>query len=402
MNKYFGLFLLLISALFVFPSAASALDFKTFDTEFEKINWVGDEGINTYIKTPESVGYIDFITVIDLTQNDIKMMTAPSSTRQLTEPSKFETPDDLSQNWTFTRGELESFKKANPEAKFVWDAAFFNLASSTSMLALSLKSEDEDGVYITSGARAEFDMDFRRRMLIIDNENDSAKILDFDREIFIRDGDQAIEGFHPFGKPEVRQTSRVFVGVRNQGKELLVYCSKSASQEEAVAALELAGVSEANQMELDGGGSAACGYNLPGHYFVEPVRPVPIVMGAFPSLEEGSVTIEGLNVRTGIGTSNPAVRKLSLGTKVKIYEEKDGWMRISENEWVYGKFIQKVRKFPYEGKVKVNNLNVRSGIGVSYGVTRRLALGETVKVLEEKNGWLKISENEWVSGKFIE
>ena len=41
-----------------------------------------------------------------------------------------------------------------------------------------------------------------------------------------------------------------------------------------------------------------------------------------------------LNVRGGAGTNNRIIRQLSNGTKVTVYEQKDGWGRIGNGEWV--------------------------------------------------------------------
>ena len=43
----------------------------------------------------------------------------------------------------------------------------------------------------------------------------------------------------------------------------------------------------------------------------------------------------GVNVRSGAGTNYSIVRKASKGEKVTVYEEKNGWLRIETNQWVY-------------------------------------------------------------------
>lgn len=42
----------------------------------------------------------------------------------------------------------------------------------------------------------------------------------------------------------------------------------------------------------------------------------------------------GVNIRSGAGTNYSIVRKATKGEKVSVYEEKDGWLRISNQEWV--------------------------------------------------------------------
>jgi len=382
---------------FVFAEMTSPLGYTALE-------WVGGSGIKTFMKAPKSAGYIDFITTIDLTQNQIKLVSTSTPRIDGGAPALPFVASTTTENWLFTRSFVESLKANNPEVKFLWDAPFFNVTMTATTLSLGLKSSDAEGDYISSGSRPTPDMEQARRMLIIDNKTNTAKIVDFDADTFVHVGDQAVEGFDPLGTPSSKadQAARVFLGVRNEGKELLVYCSNSASKEEASNALIDAGVLLANQIQVDGGGSATCAYNLPGQYFVEPNRALPHIMGAIPFLGKGTITINNLNVRTGPGVSNLAVRKLALGTTVSMYEIKDGWVRISDTEWVSISYVKKVKTVPYNAKITIDNLNVRKGIGASFAVTRRLKLGEKVRVLEEKNAWVRISDTEWVSGKYVE
>lgn len=53
------------------------------------------------------------------------------------------------------------------------------------------------------------------------------------------------------------------------------------------------------------------------------------------------------------------------------------------------------------GKVTASVLNVRSGPGASYKDIGDLKNGDVVEIFEEKDGWYKIVEEKWVSGKYI-
>jgi len=402
MKKFFFslLSLCLLSNVVAMPQTTAA---TLNPPGYVELKWVGEPGITSFMRAPQYSGYIDYLTVISLSQNQIKLLST-------TTPRIYEGPgiepfaDETTKNWLFPRDVAESIKTANPEAKFVWNAPFFNITMTSTVLSLGLKSSDQEGPYITSGGRPTPDMEENRRMLIIDNKLGTAKILDFDETIFVKEGDQAVEGFDPQGKPSNRdvQAARLYVGIRNNGTELVIYCSKSASSDEAITALKNAGVPVEEQIQLDGGLSATCGYNLPGQYFVEPGRALPHLMAAIPVKPKGTVTIEGLNVRTGPGYNNAAVRKLALGTNVTIFEEKSGWMRISETEWVSAQYVKKIKILPYTAKVNIDQLNVRNGAGTTFSVARKLAIGTEVRVLEEKNGWMRISETEWVMGRYIQ
>ncbi|MEG1311599.1 MAG: N-acetylmuramoyl-L-alanine amidase [Romboutsia sp.] len=63
----------------------------------------------------------------------------------------------------------------------------------------------------------------------------------------------------------------------------------------------------------------------------------------FPVINTGVVTTDGLNIRSGYGTTYPSIGKLSKGDKVEIVESKNGWHKIKYNGsygYVSGKYIQ--------------------------------------------------------------
>lgn len=58
-----------------------------------------------------------------------------------------------------------------------------------------------------------------------------------------------------------------------------------------------------------------------------------------PKEKTGTVTSDSLNVREGSGKDCKSVDVLHKGAKVTILETQNGWHRIGENRWVSGKFI---------------------------------------------------------------
>lgn len=398
MNKLSFLFFLNIA--FLFPFSVSAVDIPE---KYIPLHWVKESGIETYMKVPENAGVIDYVTVIQLQNNEVVLVS--SSTPRIYEGpaiAPFQNTD--AQNWLFPRSHAEVMKQSSVEAKFVWNAPFFNIDMPNTVLSLGLKSVDAQGKYISTGGRPQNDMVEKRKMLLIDNASKTAKILDFDESIFVSEGDQGVEGFDPFGSPSNKAglAARVFIGVRAGGKELIIYCSRNASKEEASAALVAFGVSESEQIQLDGGGSATCGYNLPGQYFVEPGRALPHLMAALPRKPVGKVTLLQLNVRSGAGSTFAVTRKISKGEQVTLFEQKNGWYRISSNEWVSSQYIEKQKSYPYTAQVQMEDLNVRSGAGTSFQIVKKLPLKQTVSVIEEKGEWAKISEGEWIFKKYIQ
>lgn len=251
------------------------------------------------------------------------------------------------QNWAVPKFLAEHAKQENPDLQFMWNAPFFNSTISPTDLSLALKSEDTNGIYITSGSRPADDALQNRKMLLINNQNNIAEITDFDPVRFVATNtDQGVESFaaEVTSKGTSSDVARLFIGVKPGGKEVVVYCSNGASPQEASDALGAAGVPVANQIQMDGGTSATCAYNLPGQYFVEPGRNLPYLMGAFPAYPQGTITLDNINVRNGPGTSNKIVDHLKKGALVKIYEEKNNWYRIdkTEQKWVTGQYVKKL------------------------------------------------------------
>ncbi len=311
-------------------------------TGYTPIHWVSARGVQSFVKSPAGNGYSDYLTFIYLPYNEIKLFTSSTArvefgagTAPLSDPSI--------RNWAFNRVPAEQAKIANPEAQFVWNAPYFNVTLPVTDLSLGLKSVDGSSTYITSGSRPAIDMAQPRRMLIVDNKTNTAVVSDFNEADFVRNGDQAVEGFGPLVvKSDGGTTARVYAGVRAAGKELVIYCSRSANAEEVSNELAVAGVQLSEQIQLDGGGSSACGYNLPGQYFVEPGRTLPHLMGAFGFLYKATVNAALLNVRSGPSTKNSTVRQLTRGASLTAYEEKNGWVRISAHqEWVLGTLLKK-------------------------------------------------------------
>ncbi|PGZ57831.1 N-acetylmuramoyl-L-alanine amidase [Bacillus cereus] len=113
----------------------------------------------------------------------------------------------------------------------------------------------------------------------------------------------------------------------------------------------------------------------------------------------------GVNIRSGAGTNNTVVRKANKGEKLDVYEEKNGWMRVGNGQWIYNdsSYIKDLTQGGNSGGQTIKTahingvgVNIRSGAGTGYSVIRKAKKGEKISVKEEKNGWLRISDREWV------
>jgi len=375
MKKLYLALLIMLALLSASPvlaaskSAAAKAAWKPLSPDgYSPIAWAKAPGIASFFKAPDDNGAIDFVTRIYLPQNQIEFIISTNTPADLTATdvnsgsdtassgqesfstttSSSTTAADISDfhNLSFTRLGAEAAKAIAAPVKFLWDAQFFNLQPVFSELSMAVKYTAGTTTTITSGSRSIPDMAKPRRMLIINNQTGKAAIEDFDSSIFIdnKNGDQALEGFAPtvpLSDSAGGAASRLFLGVSDDGKELLIYCSQLATVDEASNALALAGISPDHQLQADGGGSAACGYNLPGQFFVEPTRSLPLLMGAETILARGIATTKTLNVRSGPSAKKPIVTKLSKGAAVRVFEEKNGWYRIGDGQWVLKSQIKK-------------------------------------------------------------
>ena len=135
---------------------------------------------------------------------------------------------------------------------------------------------------------------------------------------------------------------------------------------------------------------------------------------SFANSNEGTVTADALNVRSGPSTSYSITTKLYKGDKVEILETSNGWHKIKASNgkigWVSGDYIKvssgSTSQTSYKATVTATSLNVRSGAGTSYSVITKLSKGTVVDVLESaSNGWKKVKTSNgtigWVSGSYL-
>lgn len=131
----------------------------------------------------------------------------------------------------------------------------------------------------------------------------------------------------------------------------------------------------------------------------------------------GTVNVDELNVREGVGISYEVVTTLSRGDRVAILEQQDlngvMWGRI-ENGWICLEYVHidgtpmdeepdettTVLEDPVSGKVLATELNIRKGPGTNYDVCGTLFNGNNVTVTETKGNWGK-TDSGWVNMIFV-
>ena len=115
------------------------------------------------------------------------------------------------------------------------------------------------------------------------------------------------------------------------------------------------------------------------------------------------VTANWLNVRLGpAGTNSLAPNRspVQLGSVLRVYEEKNNWLRIakSKNHWVFSRHTSDVSRY----FVRATTLNVRSGPGIDHARVGQVYENDQVFIIEEVGNWAKIAmDDRWVSKNFI-
>ena len=116
------------------------------------------------------------------------------------------------------------------------------------------------------------------------------------------------------------------------------------------------------------------------------------------------VTAASLNVRFGPGMNYKIRNTLPCNTKVKVFETKGSWSRISDNEWVSSNYLSKTKpRISYETKkTTASYLNVRNkpnGKKLTYKAP--LIKNTTVAVMKNSGGWTMINKNRWVFSFYL-
>ncbi len=139
-------------------------------------------------------------------------------------------------------------------------------------------------------------------------------------------------------------------------------------------------------------------------------------LSATPAKAEGGtyrVTASALNVRSGPSTGTSVIGTLPRGREVAVSSVSGSWGAISYNGrtgYIHMDYVTSVGSGSASapsgstGVVKASVLNVRSGPSTGYSKIGSLTRNTTVSVLEQSDGWYKISYGSltgYVSGDYL-
>ncbi|MEN8648809.1 SH3 domain-containing protein [Bacillus toyonensis] len=127
-----------------------------------------------------------------------------------------------------------------------------------------------------------------------------------------------------------------------------------------------------------------------------------------------TVNTSVLHVRAGSSTSHDIISRVYNGQSLDVIGEENGWFKINHNGktgFVSGEFVSKngasnsnVSTTGGKNKVTADVLRVRTAPNTSSSVAGRVYEGQTLNVIGQENGWVKINHNGqtgYVSGQFV-
>ncbi|NWK71589.1 SH3 domain-containing protein [Bacillus paramycoides] len=126
-----------------------------------------------------------------------------------------------------------------------------------------------------------------------------------------------------------------------------------------------------------------------------------------------TVNADVLHVRAGSSTSHDIITRVYNGQSLNVIGEENGWFKINHNGqtgYVSSEFVSKKGATNNNvstggnNKVTADVLRVRTGPSTSSSVSGRVYEGQTLNVIGQENGWVKIKHNGqvgYVSSQFV-
>jgi uncharacterized protein YgiM (DUF1202 family) len=119
--------------------------------------------------------------------------------------------------------------------------------------------------------------------------------------------------------------------------------------------------------------------------------------GTVKALEYASITA-GANIRSDASLTSEVLRTVAPGYPVAVLEKRVDWILVEDfrgrEGWVYASLVTE----PETVIIKVFKGNLRSGPSLGDEIIVQLDHGTIMSVLEKKGEWLKVSDNEELTG----
>jgi cell wall-associated NlpC family hydrolase len=121
------------------------------------------------------------------------------------------------------------------------------------------------------------------------------------------------------------------------------------------------------------------------------------------AIKTGVITGDDVNIREARDTSSEVLDQISEGAKVSIYSVTDGWCKISYGKitgWVYAEYIKETSLGT--GTVTGDGVNLRSEAKTSSKVLDTLDKGQKVTVISTSGEWFKVKTSSGTTGWVID
>ena len=133
----------------------------------------------------------------------------------------------------------------------------------------------------------------------------------------------------------------------------------------------------------------------------------------------GIVTGNNVNVRKTPSTSGQVLTTVNKGTRVRIWNEENGWYMIDNDKWISTTYVTKEsstsasvttttstttttqKTTEVYGVVTGNSVNVRKEANSSSAIVGQVSNGQRVRIWKESGNWYMIDNDKWVSATYV-
>lgn len=127
------------------------------------------------------------------------------------------------------------------------------------------------------------------------------------------------------------------------------------------------------------------------------------VSAARAGAEMISIAGDGINMRSGPGIRYRVLWELNRGFPLQVLKRSGDWFRVQDFEgtigWIHADVVSTIPHMVVRANKKSHKrINIRSGPGTKHGIIAKAHYGVVFRTMEQKNGWVKISHENGVTG----
>jgi len=118
-----------------------------------------------------------------------------------------------------------------------------------------------------------------------------------------------------------------------------------------------------------------------------------------------SVDVDSANLRQGPGTNYTVLWRVDRHFPLYVLDRSNGWLHVMDFDGDEFWISEKIVSFDRYVITQLSECNVRKGAGVDYELLFRAERGVILKVLDYKEGWMKVRHTDgevgWISAKIV-